>query len=204
MQNSPVKRIIYHLIQYFVLSMKKFVFSTLILSLLFNINPAYASGYTADLIADGYYRQFYASPLPIVPGSHHHWVDESVCNSTDYLYTSTPGKMESFNISIPSSTLEHPITVTKIKATPCAAAYTSQKSFTNRLKVFYRYNDVDSSLYGNYNILNLNFQELATTEIPTNLLVTSNDNLEVGFKYVLGVEGVKVSRFKVELEYYYN
>lgn len=70
--------------------------------------------------SDGNYRQWYGNTLTL--GNNHYFrVDETVCNTTDYNYTTTVGAVDSYRVNL--SSIPDGSTVTGITVTPCAAAY---------------------------------------------------------------------------------
>ena len=144
--------------------------------------------------------------LPIGDGTYSEWstssssphfvlVDEAACNgNADYVYTSTIGQRDSYDIDlsgIPDGQL-----ITSIAIQPCASKRLAlNKTATSSLDVFYRFNGVNSADQGDYSLTGTTPFDLATTTFSGLWLPkTATSTLEIGAVLAGGTAGAKVSR----------
>jgi hypothetical protein len=149
--------------------------------------------------SDGNYTQW----TPSSGSTHYMRVDESSCNgTTDYNWTNDVGGRDSYGISL--SNIPNGSTITDIEFTPCASRNKSGggKNASAVMDVFYRFNGVDSSDSGNYNLTGLTPADLtATTFSGLSLVKGASSNLEVGAVLSSGDKGARLSRIAVVVTY---
>lgn len=89
-------------------------------------------------VADGYYKQWTTSTSTV----HYVLVDETNCNTTDYVYSTNTGKYDSYRLNI--SSIPNTSTITRIDVVPCGSSWQSS-GIDPRLTLNYRYNGVNST-----------------------------------------------------------
>jgi YHS domain-containing protein len=184
----------------FIRIMKKIIFSIFsifCLSLFLLPNEASASQ-TTSLVpsSDGAYSQF----TPKTGSTHYTMVDESACNgTTDYNYTTTVGRRDSYGIML--SSIPDYSTISQIDITPCASR-NATGSTNPIMNVFYRLNGANSSDAGNYSLTGTTPIALSTTSF-TGLSITKNSStvLEIGAVLTSGTKGVRLSRIAAVITY---
>jgi hypothetical protein len=148
--------------------------------------------------ADGTYLQWNPS---LTSTTHYTLVDEPICNGiTDFNYTNTTGTRDSYAVSL-TSTPDN-ATITSINITPCASRNLTGVGAAT-MKVFYRYNGINSADGGNY--------ILASTTIPVvltstnfgglSLVKTPSSSLEIGAVLASGDKGARLSQIMVNVTY---
>jgi len=150
--------------------------------------------------SDGNYKQFLLS----TGSTHYTLVDETSCNgNTDYVYTTTTTKRDSYGVNI--SSIGNGGIVSQVDIVPCASRQTTGTGSATS-NVFYRYNGIDSSDLGNYGLASSTTPvQLATTTFPTlNLFKTSTSTFEIGAVYATGTKGFRLSRLATVLTYSLN
>lgn len=149
-------------------------------------------------VADGSYKQW--TPTGSGTTAHYTKVDESVCNGiSDYVYTTSVGKKDSYKVDI--SSIPKGAVITSITVTPCASA-NSNSGNNSRMRVFYRTGATDYTHPTVYDLLGT-----TPTNLPSRswngleMVKVSNTNLEVGAYYESGDKGVRLSRIAVNITY---
>lgn len=145
---------------------------------------------------DGYYTQW----TPKTGTTHYTQIDEDPCNgTTDYVYTNSSGTKDSFVISL--SSVPNGSIISSIDIVPCASQNKTGAT-SSVMNVFYRFNGVDSSNSGNYNLSGTVPQVLSTTTFNSlNLVKTSSSTLEIGVVLSSGTKGARLSNIKANLIY---
>jgi len=133
-------------------------------------------------VQDGTYSQWAVSG----GGSTHYTrVDDNPCNGlTDYVYTSSTGKRDSYQLDI--SSLPVSSTITGILISPCASRYNASSSSPS-LDVFYIFEGTKSADNGHYNPPEGTPIQLFTFSfLGLNYVVHTTSTLEVGIVYTSG------------------
>jgi len=152
--------------------------------------------------SDGNYQQFATST-----GSSSHWalVDETLCNgTTDYNYTVTTSKRDSYGISVTS--IGDGAIVTQVAIVPCLSRHkitTSTPVGSATTSLFYRWNLVDSADFATASTASsiTPTQRATSTVSGLSLFKTSTSIYEIGMVYVTGTKGVRLSRIATVLTY---
>ncbi|MCC7357078.1 hypothetical protein IT408_01055 [Candidatus Uhrbacteria bacterium] len=97
------------------------------------------------------------SYYPTNSGLPYEVVDETTCNGSDFVYSSTPGSASSFGVST-TTELEALRKVHMIDITPCAASKLALSNAT--FQVFYIINGVNSGLSAMYTVSGSTFKVL--------------------------------------------
>lgn len=154
---------------------------------------------TTDLYPSG--EGSYLSWIPKAGTTHYTMVDESSCNgTTDFIKTSTVGDRDSFNLNL--SSIPNGSAITNINVVPCASRNSATLGGSSYLGVFYRLNGEDSDNFGSYTLSGVTPSTLLSKEVnDLSILKQESTDLEIGFTYLAGNRGVRLSNFKVIITY---
>lgn len=146
--------------------------------------------------SDGAYKQFLTSS----GSTHYTLVDETACNTSDYTYTTTTTKRDSYGVTI--SSIGNGALISQVDIKPCASRQTTGTG-TATGSVFYRYNGVDSADGPGFALVNTTpTTTIATTTFASlNLFKTSTSTLELGAVYAAGDKGLRLSNISTKLTY---
>ena len=161
------------------------------------INLAFANT-TNQIVptSDGAYREW----NPTSGTVHRYMIDETPCNgTTDYNWTTTVGKRDSYGVSlysVPNGSL-----ITAIEIAPCASRNNTGGG-SSVMNVFYRYNGVDSSNLGNYSLTGITPAELTPVSFGgLSLVKSASSALQIGAVLTSGNKGARLSRIAATITY---
>ncbi len=165
---------------------------------LFSVYSASADATNGLLpLSDGTYTQW----TPSVWGRHFSLVNEPVCNgSLNYNYTNTTWSRDSYAVSL--TEVPDGSTITAIAITPCASKNNKSGSVLTTLGVFYRYNNINSAVGGNYILNGFTPTQLnPTTFNGLSLIKNSSSTLQIGAVVSMGTNGARLSRIAAVITY---
>lgn len=147
-------------------------------------------------VSDGNYLQW----TPVTRSAHYAMVDEAACNgTTDYNYTNTVGRRDSYGIDL--SAIPNGSIITQIIINPCASNNKTGGG-SSTMNVFYRWNGADSADAGNYALTGTTPIVLSDTNFSgLSLAKNSSSALEIGAVLSAGTKGSRVSRLRTLLVY---
>lgn len=171
--------------------------------------PTVASG--TPLIQDGTYAQwgYYGVSTSSASSTHYKAVQMTyggACNgTTDYVYTTTPGAMDSYVVDL--SSIPQNAFITNIDIQPCASlelcpATNQSGTLTSSMSVFYRLNGVQSPTSVAYTIpVGTIPKILPARSFSIKNVSAQNMTLEVGATFNSGPLGVRLSGLAPRITY---
>ncbi|MDO8584543.1 MAG: hypothetical protein Q7R85_00270 [bacterium] len=168
---------------------------------LFSVYSVFADTTNALLpSSDGTYLRWMPS-ISTARRGHFNNVNELTCDGlASYNYTNAAGSRESYGISL--AAVPNGSTITAITITPCASKNNNYGSSTTTLGVFYRYNNMDSTVAWNYNLAGLTPTQLApTTFNGLSLVKNSSSVIQIGAVISVGTNGARLSRIATVITY---
>ncbi|MDO8489953.1 MAG: fibronectin type III domain-containing protein [bacterium] len=143
----------------------------------------------------------YTEWTPSAGTTHYTVVDESTCNGvTDYNYTDTLGTRDSYGVNlalVPNGSM-----ITAVAITPCASRNSALGEGSSVMKVFYRFNGINSAFAGNYSLTGTTPVNLTTATFSglSHVKGPSSD-LQIGTIYASGDRGARLSRVAVRVTF---
>ncbi len=176
--------------------MKKTFFGLLVLALSVVGYQAFADTTSSILpTGEGYSLQWTTS----TGTTHYLLVDESTCNGlTDYVQTTTVGQRDAYTVSL--SSVPDGSTITNIALTPCASRVNAGGA-NPVMKLFYRYDGVNSADGGSYSLTGTTPAGLGTTNFALSKVKSSTTTLQVGAVLSSGTKGARLSQLATVITY---